>query len=305
MKTSFLGLGNMGEPMAANLLKTVPDLVVWNRSRPALDRLRGHGAIVAPTASNALHGADIVLLMLANEEAIDQVLERSSDAFAANVGGRVIVHMGTTSPRFSRELGIAIQRSGGRYVEAPVSGSRIPAERGVLVGMVAGQDADVAAVRDLIRPMCGTTFACGAVPGALTMKLAVNLFLITMVTGLMEAAQFASSAGLDLALFRAIIDAGPMSSDVSRVKLDKLVRGDFVPQAGLADVLMNSRLVAAAARAADIATPLLDRADRLYDLADGMGFGRLDMIGVIHAIEAETQASGATAAGGRKREKVT
>lgn len=288
MTIAFLGLGHMGEPMAANLLASVPGLTVWNRSQPALDRLAARGATIAPSARDALRSSAVALLMLANEAVIDQVLERSSDMFAQNVRGRLIVHMGTTSPAYSRALGEAIQGAGGRYVEAPVSGSRIPAEKGALVGMVAGDAQDVTMVRELVRPVCGTTFACGAVPGALTMKLAVNLFLITMVTGLMEAAHFASRAGLDLDLFQAIIDAGPMASDVSRVKIDKLVHGDFTPQANLGDVLMNSRLVAAAARAAGTATPLLDRADKLYASASEMGFQTLDMIGVICALEAET-----------------
>ncbi|WCM25987.1 NAD(P)-dependent oxidoreductase [Sphingomonas sp. QA11] len=277
--------------MASNLLTSVPDLIVWNRSQPALDRLAARGATVAPSARDALRSSAVALLMLANEAVIDQVLERSLDMFADNVCGRLIVHMGTTSPAYSRDLGTAILGAGGRYVEAPVSGSRIPAEKGALVGMVAGDGPDVAMVRALVRPICGTTFACGTVPGALTMKLAVNLFLITMVTGLMEAAHFASRSGLDLDLFRAVIDAGPMASDVSRVKIDKLVRDDFTAQASLGDVLMNSQLVAAAARSAGIATPLLDRADGLYAMANAMGFGTLDMIGVIRALEAETGGS--------------
>jgi 3-hydroxyisobutyrate dehydrogenase len=288
MTTAFLGLGHMGEPMASNLLTSVPNLIVWNRSQPALDRLAARGATIAPSARDALRSSTVALLMLADETATDQVLERSSDMFAENVRGRLIVHMGTTSPAYSRHLGEAIREAGGRYVEAPVSGSRIPAENGALVGMVAGDAQDVTMVREVLRPMCGTTFACGAAPGALTMKLAVNLFLITMVTGLMEAAHLASRAGLDLDLFRAIVDAGPMASDVSRVKIDKLVRGDFTPQASLGDVLMNSQLVAAVARAAGVATPLLDRADGLYASANERGFGTLDMIGVIRALEAET-----------------
>jgi 3-hydroxyisobutyrate dehydrogenase len=291
MTTAFLGLGHMGEPMASNLLTSVPDLIVWNRSQPALDRLAACGATVAHSAREALRSSTLALLMLANEAVIDQILERSSDVFVENVRGRLIVHMGTTSPAYSRELGMAIRDAGGRYVEAPVSGSRIPAEKGALVGMVAGDPPDMAMVRALVRPICGTTFACGAVPGALTMKLAVNLFLITMVTGLMEAAHFASRSGLDLDLFRAVVDAGPMASDVSRVKINKLVRDDLAAQASLGDVLMNSQLVAAAARSAGIATPLLDRADGLYAMANAMGFGTLDMIGVIRALEAETDAS--------------
>lgn len=271
--------------MAANLLKTQPCLTVWNRSLPALERLGELGATIAPSAREAMRGAAIVLLMLANEAAIDDVLERESQAFADNVHSRLIVHMGTTSSDFSRNLAAAVEAAGGRYVEAPVSGSRVPAENGTLVAMVAGEEADVTAVRDLLQPMCSKTFACGHVPGGLTMKLAVNLFLITMVTGLAEAAHFALAAGLDIALFRAVIDAGPMSSDVSRVKLDKLVNGDFTPQASLADVLMNSRLVADAARSSAVATPLLEQAKALYAKADEMGLGGIDMIGVVRALE--------------------
>ncbi len=290
MGIAFLGLGHMGAPMAANLLRSHPDLVIWNRSSPALGNLRDLGATVAPSAREALRGSAIALLMLANEAAMNAVLERGSDEFAANVRDRLIVHMGTTSPSFSRDLAVAIKAAGGRYVEAPVSGSRLPAENGTLVAMVAGEAGDVAEVRDLIQPMCSKTFACGAAPGALTMKLAVNLFLITLVTGLMEAAHFATAAGLDIGLFRSVIDAGPMSSEVSRVKLQKLVSDDFASQASLADVLMNSRLVADAARSYAVATPLLDQANALYATADGMGFGSIDMIGVIKAIEAETSA---------------
>jgi len=289
MTVAFLGLGHMGAPMATNLLKTQPDLTVWNRSLPALERLGKLGATIAPTARDAMQGAVTVLLMLANEAAIDDVLERGSPGFADNVRGRLIVHMGTTSTDFSRELAAAVEAAGGRFVEAPVSGSRVPAEQGSLVAMVAGQEADVATVRDLVQPMCSKTFACGHVPGGLAMKLAVNLFLITMVTGLMEAAHFAGAAGLDIALFRAVIDAGPMSSDVSRVKLDKLVNGDLTPQASLADVLMNSRLVAGAARSSAVATPLLDQANALYAKADEMGLGGIDMIGVLRALEETTR----------------
>ncbi|USI75155.1 NAD(P)-dependent oxidoreductase [Sphingomonas morindae] len=285
MGIAFLGLGHMGAPMAANLLKAQPDLVVWNRTLPALERLGKLGATMAPSGRDAMRGAATVLLMLANEAAIDAVLERESAEFAANVRGRLIVHMGTTSPGFSRDLAAAVEAAGGRYVEAPVSGSRVPAEQGSLVAMVAGEEADIAAVRDLVQPMCAKSFACGRVPGGLAMKLAVNLFLITMVTGLMEAAHFARVAGLDIELFRAVIDAGPMSSDVSQVKLDKLVNGDFTPQASLADVLMNSRLVADAARSSAVATPLLDQAKALYSAAEAMGLGGLDMIGVVRALE--------------------
>jgi 3-hydroxyisobutyrate dehydrogenase len=96
--------------------------------------------------------------------------------------------MATTSPGYSKALGADVGSEGGRYVEAPVSGSRKPAEAAQLVAMLAGEPEVVASVRPLLAPMCRDAIACGPVPNALFMKLAVNLFLITMVTGLVEAA---------------------------------------------------------------------------------------------------------------------
>lgn len=283
MRTAFLGLGRMGEPMAANLARAGVGLTVWNRSPAASERLEAQGACVAASARDALRAEPIAILMLANAEVIDAVLERGSEAFVGNVAGRIIVHMGTTAPEYSQGLEVDIQAAGGRYVECPVSGSRRPAEEAALVAMISG-DADTAEqVEALVKPTCAATFQCGPVPNALVTKLAVNVFLITMVTGLAEAASFARKQGVDPNLFRTILDAGPMASAVSRVKLDKLVAGDFSPQASIADVLMNSRLITAAAREADIAAPLMQVCESLLERACALGFERIDMIGVVEA----------------------
>ncbi|MEG3143452.1 NAD(P)-dependent oxidoreductase [Sphingomonas sp. RT2P30] len=288
----FLGLGRMGEPMATNLLTAGVKLRVWNRSPAAPARMAALGAIPMPDARDVLRSSGTVILMLANEEAADTALERGEPAFADNVNGLLLIQMGTTSPEYSRGLAADVAACGGRYVEAPVSGSRLPAEQGALVCMLAGGADDVARARALVAPMCRQTFACGAVPGALLTKLAVNLYLITMVTGLVEAVHFAQVSGVDLALLRAVLDAGPMASAVSTMKLDKLLAGDLSPQASLDDVLMNSRLVAGAARAAGIATPLLDASHLLYAEASAAGFGAADMVGVGAAITGRTMERG-------------
>jgi len=286
----FLGLGRMGEPMATNLIAAGVPVRAWTRSPVALDRITAVGAMPMPNAREVLRSSSSVILMLANEEAANEVLERGRPAFANNVNGLLVIQMGTTSAEYSRGLANEVESCGGRYVEAPVSGSRRPAEEASLVCMLAGGTEDVKHARALIAPMCRQTFECGAVPGALLTKLAVNLFLITMVTGLVEAVHFAQVFGIDLELFRSVLDAGPMASAVSSVKLEKLVAGDLSPQASLDDVLMNSRLVAGAARAAGIATPLLDASHELYAEASAAGFGAVDMVGVRAAIEGQTAA---------------
>ncbi|MBB1627523.1 NAD(P)-dependent oxidoreductase [Achromobacter sp. UMC71] len=288
MDIGFIGLGVMGTPMALNLARAGTPLVVWSRSGGSFDALRAAGARVADSVDAVYAQCRTVVLMLANDAAIDATLGRGTKDFAARVNGHVIVNMGTTSTDFSRQLGADIQAAGGRYVEAPVSGSRKPAEAGQLVVMLAGEPDDVAAIRTLVQPLCRDSFVCGAVPSALAMKLAVNLFLITMVTGLTESVHFAERQGIDLALFADVLNAGPMASDVSRVKLGKLVTQDFSVQAAITDVLKNSRLVAEAARSAGLASPLLDASHALYGETEALGLGPSDMVAVIRAIEQRT-----------------
>jgi 3-hydroxyisobutyrate dehydrogenase len=285
MKLGFIGLGNMGSAMALNLARAGAGLVVWNRTPDKADALARASARVraAASAAEVFAQAPVVILMLANGGAIDEVLARGQSGFADRVRGRTVVHMGTTAPAYSQGLEADIVAAGGRYVEAPVSGSRVPAEQGALVGMLAGDPVAVAEVEPLLRPMCGRTFACGAVPQALRMKLAVNLFLITMVTGLAEAVHFAARNGVDLDVFRAIVDAGPMASKVSALKLAKLVDRDYAVQAAVADVLMNARLIHDAARAAGVASPLLDRSLALFARTEALGQGGADMAAVVLA----------------------
>jgi 3-hydroxyisobutyrate dehydrogenase len=226
--------------------------------------------------------------MLLDGTVVDGVLERNSPAFSERVQGHTLINMGTMTPGYSRALAAEVRGAGGRYVEAPVSGSRKPAEAGQLVAMLAGEADDLARVRPLLIPMCRDAFACGAVPSALHMKLAVNLFLITIVTGLAEAMHFAEAHDLDLGRLAQVLDSGPMASDVSRIKAAKLLAHDFAAQAAIGDVLYNNRLIAEAARAAGIASPLLDVCHALYAETEALGLAGADMVAVIRAIEARS-----------------
>ncbi|MDX3526622.1 NAD(P)-dependent oxidoreductase [Streptomyces sp. ID05-39B] len=284
----FLGLGVMGQPMALNLARAGTPLTVWNRTPGRCDPLRAAGAVVAASPAEVFDRAGTVILMLADETAVDAVLGRGTPAFTARVAGHTVVHMGTTSPEYSTALRDDIRAAGGSYVEAPVSGSRVPAEKGELVAMLAGEDNAVAAVRPLLAPLCRETFVCGRVPGALLMKFSVNLFLITLVTGLAEAFHFADRHGLDRRLLRDVLDAGPMASAVSRMKAPKLLSRDFTVQAAAADVLKNNRLIAEAAREAGLASPLLDVCHALYAETVEQGHGGEDMVSVLHALESRT-----------------
>lgn len=295
VQVGFLGLGLMGGPMAGRLRQAGFSLVVWNRTPGRTAPLAAAGAEVAADPSEVFARAPVVLAMLATAlataEALDATTGRGTARFARDLAGRTLVHMGTTSPAYSRGLEADVRAAGGRYVEAPGSGSRGPAGTGELVVMLAGDPAAVATVRPLLAPLCRDAVDCGPVPDALVMKLAVNLFLITMVTGPTEAVHFADRHGLDLDRLRAVLDAGPMASSVSRAKVRKLLDGDLSPQAAAADVLTNNRLVADAARSAGVASPLLDACHALYGETVAGGHGGKDMVAVVRALEARTRAA--------------
>lgn len=286
MTVGFIGLGVMGRPMAARLARSGARLAVWSRTSAHCQEAVTLGARPCLDPGEVFAVADqAVILMLADEASTDAVLGRGAQ-LAAKVRGRTVINMGTMAPGWSAQRSMDICEAGGVWVEAPVSGSRGPAEAGELVAMLAGEAEARDLAREIIRPCCRTIFDCGAAPNALRMKLAVNLFLITLVTGLVEATHFAQRAGLDLEAFSAIIGAGPMSSPVAQAKLDKLLARDFSVQASIRDVLKNSRLVEAATVEACAAAPLISACTSMYEMASDLAVSDLDMTAVLRAFEA-------------------
>ncbi len=286
----FIGLGAMGEPMALNLVKAGLPLVVWNRSRAKCESVAAMGAAVAMNPEEVFQRCEVVIVMLVDGPALDDVLARNGRPLHDRVCGRMLINMATTAPEYSKALEADVVAAGGRYVEAPVSGSRKPAEAGQLIGMLAGKQESIDAARSLLAPMCSKVVPCGNVPNALLMKLSVNLYLTALVAGLAEAVHFASRQKLDLSNFFAALDAGPLASDVSRIKGEKFLSQDFAVQASIRNVLENVQLISNAARVIGAATPLLDVCLALFAETNALGFSDSDMIAVIRAIEQRTSA---------------
>lgn len=288
MSVGFIGTGLMGEPMATNVVKAGFDVHVWNRSQPALTRLEAAGATSAATPWDVLRRCDATILMLSTEDVITDVLRPDGSEFRAAIAGHGLAHMATTSAEFSAHLDKVVRDAGGWYVEAPVSGSRAPAEMGQLVAMAAGDDDRLDELEPVLAAMCHRILRCGQPPAGTRMKFAVNIYLIALVTALAEAYHFAQAEDLDLATFVEAVNSGQMACPIAAVKLDKLQRGDLSPQAAIPDVYKNNRLISEAARHARLATPLLDTCHDLYREALDSGFAGLDMVGVVRAIQMRT-----------------
>ncbi|MFF5141443.1 NAD(P)-dependent oxidoreductase [Streptomyces sp. NPDC013157] len=271
--------------MALNLARAGTPLVVWNRTPGRAEALRAAGARVAASAEEVFAHARVVFVMLVDETVTDTVLGRGGPEFAKLVADRVVVSTGSTAPECARGLAADVEAAGGRFVEAPVSGSR---KAGELVAMLGGDPDRVAEVRPLLAPMCRETVYCGAAGSGVLMELAVNLYLDMTLAALAESVHFARLQGLNLEIFRAVVDSGQLGSGITRVKVPMLAAHDFTVQAATADAYANTRLIADAARAADIATPMLDLSGELYGESVRLGNARLDMSSVLTAIEART-----------------
>lgn len=274
-RVGLAGLGTMGLPIARRLLATGIDLGVWNR-RPA-PAAALEGAPVADSFAALLGDHDIVLLMLVNEAAADAVLGRSGDALGVDVSGKLIVQMGTTSLDHSRALQRAISGGGGRYVEAPISGSRVPAERGELVAMVAGAAEDKARIAPLFERFTASIVDCGEVPQALAMKLASNFLLGPVMVGLVDAFAFARRAGLDVNLFAEVLLGGQMASPIVRTKLAKLLADDHSPHAALGNVIQSADTALDAGHALGLDRTLLDHCRTRFVAAIDAGLAEEDI----------------------------
>lgn len=294
VRLGFIGLGHMGLPMCRRLLSAGHTLHIWNRSPDAVGRIANDGAVPSASPAELFEACDVVLLSLANEAATEAVLGR--ECMNVPVAGRTVIQLGTTSPAYSRQLADAVSRRGGRYIEAPVSGSKQPAENGTLIGMLgATREYDFQLAEQLLSVLTAATYRCGPPGAAMTMKLAVNSYLIAMVMSLAESWAFARRLGLDASLFREILDAGPMASAASRGKLAKLVANDMNAQASIADVLMNAQLVADLARLHDHPLALGEAGRRMLERAVAGGHGADDMIAVAGVLWRNDQPEGCSA----------
>lgn len=288
--TGFVGLGTMGTPMALRLLAAGEELVVWNRTPGRADAVARAGGTLAADVDEVFGRAAAVVLVLTDEAAVDDVLGRGTPAFARRVRGTTLVQVGTVAPGWSARLADDVRAAGGTLVEAPVSGSRGPAEAGELVVMLAGDDdAALGDVERLVAPLARAVVRCGPVPAASRMKIAVNTYLVGMVTALVEAFHVAERTGVDARVLERVLDAGPMASAVSRTKADKLVREDRGVQAAVDDAWRNARLAVAAAREAGAAAPVLAAVEEVYRATSAAGLGGADMVATIEAFRAASR----------------
>lgn len=283
MKVGVVGIGVMGEPMARNLHKAGHSVTVYNRTASRCDGLRALGIAVAETAGQVIKASDAIILMVPSHIEVDEALQRTANgAIAAPVKGKTIVLMSTIAPAYSAELGANLAAVGARYVEAPVSGSKQPAETGQLVILAAAVDpGHIDDVQPLFDAVGKKTVRCGPIPTAMRMKLANQLLLIAYFEAITEATHFAAGIGLDVGLFLEMAQAGPLANDVLRMKAPKMLADDFAQQAPIRHVAKDIGLVCDEAAQRGLWVPVAEVNRTLFSEAMQRGQAQDDAVGIV------------------------
>jgi 3-hydroxyisobutyrate dehydrogenase-like beta-hydroxyacid dehydrogenase len=270
---AFLGLGGMGSGMAAALVVAGLPVTVYNRTAAKAEPLVKAGATLAASAAEACDGAEVVLISLADESAVDDVL--FGDAVGRLKPGTVVVDTSTVSPTFARNTELRLNASGVSRVEACVLGNPQMALAGKLRVFAAGRESDVDGVRDVLSVLSQEIRFLGPTGRASTLKLAFNLMLGVQVAGLAEAVEFAEGAGLGRDLLLDAIDNSGWQSPVLAFRSGFMRQRRYSP-AAFRTVLMRKDLLLAGeqARANGIDLPVVDAAVSRYD--DVMAAGRGD-----------------------------
>ena len=281
---SFLGLGRMGQPMAARLLDAGYPLAVWNRTAERARDLAARGARLAPTPADAARGARVAILMLADPAAVRAVLLGTNGVLAALDEGAIVVDMSTVGPADSRAFDAACAERGVRFVNAPVLGSRPAAEQGKLTVLAAGDAAAIDEVEPILRTLGSTVVRVGEVGQGSTLKLCMNLLVGGLTELLAEAIVLAERAGLAPDVMRETLMASVLSSPFLAYKAPQLLERQFSPLFTTKLLLKDLDLALAVARDEGVPLPGTAAIREVYAQAAGAGYADQDFAAVIEPV---------------------
>lgn len=287
MEVGFLGLGIMGYAMARNLVQGGFKVTVWNRSPEKCAPLVQLGARQAATAAEVTGRCDITFAMLADPAAAEEVCFAPDGALAGIGAGRGYVDMSTVDATTAQKIASAVTAQGGRYLEAPVSGSKKPAEDGTLIILSAGDRGLFDAALPAFEKLGKKSLFLGEVGKGAQMKLVVNMVMGGMMTVFCEGVALAAKAGLEGSDLLDVIDAGAMANPMFKLKGGQIAQRQFAPAFPLKHMQKDMRL--AVALGDQLGQPLFSAAaaNEAFKRAKSQGLSDRDFCAVFEAIEAK------------------
>lgn len=287
MNVAFLGMGIMGSRMAANLARAGHRVSVWNRTREKALDLLDSGCKVATSPAQAAQGAEAILTMLADPEALRQTAFGADGFLDAMEPPALWIDHSTVDPVTSRQMGRNAIDRGLRFLDAPVSGSAGAAAGAKLIFFVGGLPSDLQAATTLLSAMGNRIVHAGPVGAGASLKLVNNLFLAQAQAAWSEALGLAATLGLDASTVHDAILPSHVAPPFLTLKRPKIEARDWSAEFPLKHALKDIRLALESARDQGIRLRQLEASEQLYSEAVSRGWGDSD-ISAIHEIAANT-----------------
>ena|SRR5215469_4601424 len=289
-QTAVLGTGIMGAAMTRNLVSAGLRTTIWDRSEQATAPLARAGARAAASPVEAVRDAEVVITMLPTPAVLESVM--SPAVVQSFMRGAVWAQMGTIGPDATADIASQIRqlRPDVLFVDAPVSGSKGPAENGQLLILASGPREAEALVERAFSAIGRKTVWLGDAGQGSRMKLVVNAYMCILIEGVAEALELASGLGVDPSGLAGVIEGGPLDAPIADAKLHKMQIGDYAPEFPLEWALKDVDL--AIQTADDDRLPLLEGLSRQWRAAVQAGHGREDVSAVRLAVGSRPTASG-------------
>jgi 3-hydroxyisobutyrate dehydrogenase len=225
----LIGLGLMGRPMGANLLKAGHELTIWNRTASRGDELVAKGAKRASTPKAAAAASEVVITIVSDPPALESVLWGENGVFAGLRRGGALIESSTVTPNLEKRAAAAASSAGADFLEAPVTGGTWGAEKGELVFMVGGEASTLKRVEPILGAMGKRWFHLGPVGAGQTVKLAMNLLLDLEVEALAEALALVTRAGVPGTSLVEVMQSSMGRSAVLDIKAPMMLKGEYKP----------------------------------------------------------------------------
>jgi len=281
----YLGMGIMGSAMAGRLLEAGFPTTIWNRSRGKCEELEAKGAKVADTPKALVEACDLVLACTSDPESAKAVVFGENGVLAGITAGKRFVDMSTVDEETSKEISAAVLAKGGRFLEAPVSGSKGPALQGQLVILTAGDKALQEEAQPCFDILGKKTFFLGDVGAGARMKLVVNMVMGINMVALSEGLAMGTKAGLAGDDIMAVIKEGAINSPMYGLKGPKMLAGDYAPNFPLKHQQKDVRLAIGLGEHVGQAMPLAAAANEVFKAAQAAGKGDEDFSAVFDTVK--------------------
>ncbi|MEM9281640.1 MAG: NAD(P)-dependent oxidoreductase [Verrucomicrobiota bacterium] len=284
-KIGFIGLGNMGWPMACHLHDAQAEMVVWNRSEPRRRAAEDHAMEVASSAVEVAENVEdgILCLNLTYSAVVEEVFSEIQDGMGPGI---TVIDFGTTGYAETRGLADRLAEKGGEWIDAPVSGGQVGAEAGDLTIMCGGSEMGFRRVLPVLEVLGGKITHLGGVGAGQVTKLANQLIVAQTIDAVAQALRLAEKAGLDPGKVREALRGGFAESRILELHGERMVRRDFEPGGRSALQLKDVRLMHELAAEVGLDSSTLENSLKLWErFVDELGHGDLDHSGLFRLYE--------------------